>query len=167
MAVVSLFFCYSVPTLHSPSRWQWCQVHTLHFPTVKNLIYLFAVTAKKLFFSLWWKTLLNCLFFWNDSNTRLSISTYTPSPSYPARQIKQSPAQGSKLKTSRKIYNTFVTTTTPSYIISLIWKLLSLSRHHENLMKTLTYSGMNDKQALYLSKRNQKTLKKGHSYCIQ
>lgn len=71
-----------------------------------------------------------------------------------------------KIKTSRKIYDTFVRTTTPSYIIGSIWKLLLLSRRHKNLhvMNTLppTHSGMNDKQqALFLSKLNQKHSKKG------
>lgn len=166
MAVVSLFFCYSAPTLHSPSRWQWRQVRTLHSPTIKNRIYLFAVTAKKLFFFTLMKDLIKLpvLLKWlKHALKHLNVYAITFLPCKTNKTVSRS-----GVKTSRKIYNTFVTTTTPSYIISLIWKLLSLSRHHENLMKTLTYSGMNDKQqALFLSKRNQKTLKKGHSYCIQ
>lgn len=38
-----------------------------------------------------------------------------------------------KIKTSRKIYDTFVKTTAPSYITGLIWKLLLLPRRHKTL----------------------------------
>lgn len=52
----------------------------------------------------------------------------------------------------------------PSYITGLIWKLLLLTRRHKNLdvMNTLppTYSGMTDKQALFLSKQTQKNIEK-------
>lgn len=68
---------------------------------------------------------------------------------------------GVKIKTSRKIYNTFVRTTTPSYIICLISTLLLLSRRHSELRSVNTrppsYSGMNNKQqALLLSNQTEK-----------
>lgn len=122
-----------------------------------------AVTAKKHFFLLWWKTLIKLPFLlkWLKhvlKHPSVYIITFIPC------KTLQAPSRV-KIKTSRKIYNTFVRTTTPSSSIGLIWKLLLLPRRHKNLhrMNTLppTYSGMNGKQqALFLLKQNQKHSKR-------
>lgn len=96
-----------------------------------------AVTAKKHFFLLWWKTLTKLPFLlkWLKhmlKHLNVYVIAFLPckTPVSPSRV---------KIKTSRKIYDTFVKTTAPSYITGLIWKLLLLPRRHKTLhtMNTL------------------------------
>lgn len=54
---------------------------------------------------------------------------------YPARH-RSLPPEGPNQKQVEKYTIHFVRTTTPSHIIALIWKLLMLSRRHENLHET-------------------------------
>lgn len=123
-----------------------------------------AVTAKKHFFLLWWKTLIKLplLLKWLKhvlEHLNLYVITFLPC------KTPLSPAQGSKSKQVEKYTIRFVRTTTPSHIIGLIWKLLLLSRRHKNQ----TYNEYTSSQVLrnewqtgtFPFQAKSKTLKKG------